>query len=143
VYLDGRKVAVILAHATAGWVLCFATIGIGLAVTTVTPALIVHAIGAPVYFGAVSLVYFTRFGYTTPVRTALVFTGFVMVVDFLVVALVILGSLDMFANPLGTWLPFGLIFLSTWLTGTAVDRRRSRRTEHADSGRREPVDHAA
>jgi hypothetical protein len=56
VYLGGRKVAVILAHAAAGWVLCFATIGI------------VHAIGA-------------------------------------VVALVILGSLDTVANPVGYLAP--------------------------------------
>lgn len=52
--------------------------------------------------------------------TAAAFTGFVVAVDFLLVALVILRSLDMFASPLGTWIPFALIFAATWLTGLAV-----------------------
>jgi hypothetical protein len=117
-----RKVLVILAHATVGWALCFATMGIGQAVTTLHTTLVVHAIGAPIYFAAVSWFYFTRFGYTTPLRTAGAFTAFVIVVDFGLVALVILRSLDMFASPLGTWIPFGLIFAATWLTGRVHSR---------------------
>jgi hypothetical protein len=119
------KVLVVVAHAAVGWALCLATIGVGLAVTTLQPTLIAHAIGAPIYFSAVSTVYFTRFGYTRPLPTALVFTGFVMVVDFFLVALVILRSLDMFTSPLGTWIPFALIFVATWLTGVVVTRRAS------------------
>ena len=38
-------------------------------------------------------------------------------VDFFVVALVINRSLEVFASVLGTWLPFALIFTSTYLTG--------------------------
>jgi hypothetical protein len=71
------------------------------------------------------MVYFTRFGYTTPLATALVFTSFVTVVDFFLVALIILRSLDMFTSPLGTWIPFALIFVATWLTGVVVTRRAS------------------
>ena len=123
--VDSRRILVVLAHAAVGWALCFATIGIGLAVTTLQPTLIVHAIGAPIYFSVVSIRYFTRYGYTTPTQTALVFTGFVVVVDFFLVALVVLRSLEVFASPLGTWIPFVLIFLSTWLTGHAVTRRRT------------------
>ena len=55
--------------------------------------------------------------YIGPLRTALIFTGFAMLVDFFVVALLILRSLDMFASLLGTWIPFALIFISTYLTG--------------------------
>ncbi len=40
--------------------------------------------------------------------------------DFFVVALLINRSLEMFASPLGTWIPFALIFVSTWLTGLVV-----------------------
>jgi hypothetical protein len=40
-----------------------------------------------------------------------------MLLDFFVVALMVLHSLDMFASLLGTWIPFALIFISTWLTG--------------------------
>jgi hypothetical protein len=118
-----RKSLVVLVHAFVGWALCFATIGIGLKVATLQPTLIAHAIGAPIYFFGVSMVYFKRFAYTTPLQTALAFTGFVVVVDFFLVALVILRSLDMFTSPLGTWIPFALIFTSTWLTGLFVTRQ--------------------
>ncbi len=126
-----RRTSVLLAHAATGWVLCFATIGIGMAVTTEGTALVVHAIGAPIFFVGVSANYFIRFGYTAPLATAATFTGFVMVVDFLLVALVILRSLDMFGSWLGTRIPFLLIFVATWLTGELVARRlpgRPRRT---------------
>jgi hypothetical protein len=120
-----RRSLVVLAHATVGWALCFATMGIGLAVSTLQPTLIVHAIGAPIYFFGVSMVYFKRFAYTSPLQTALAFTGFVVVVDFFLVALVINRSLAMFASPLGTWIPFALIFTSTWVTGLLATRPAS------------------
>lgn len=111
------KLVIVLVHAFVGWALCFATMGIGMAVTTLQNALIVHAIGAPIYFALVSLIYFKKFNYTTPIQTALIFVGFVMTVDFFVVALLINQSLDMFASLLGTWIPFALIFASTYVTG--------------------------
>jgi hypothetical protein len=40
-----------------------------------------------------------------------------MLVDFFVVGLLINRSLEMFASLLGTWIPFALIFTSTWLSG--------------------------
>ncbi len=123
-----RKTWILLAHAFVGWALCFATIGIGLAVTTLQPTLIAHAIGAPIYFSSVSMVYFTRFAYTTPLQTALAFTGFVVVVDFFLVAIVILRSLEMFVSPLGTWVPFALIFTATWLTGLFMTRQATKQT---------------
>jgi hypothetical protein len=58
-------------------------------------------------------------------QTAAVFTGLVVAVDFVVVALLINRSLAMFASLLGTWIPFALIFSSTWITGTIVRPRRS------------------
>jgi len=91
--------------------------GIGMAATTLQVALIIHAVGAPVYFGAVSYVYFTRFNYTRPIPTAFVFVGFVMILDFLVVGLLINRSLAMFGSLLGTWIPFALIFVSPFVTG--------------------------
>ena len=112
-----KSLLVVLAHAFVGWALCAATMGIGMATLPIQSALIVHAIGAPVYFALVSLVYFKKFNYTTPLQTASIFTGFVMAVDFFVVALLIYGSLEMFNGLLGTWIPFALIFASTYLTG--------------------------
>ena len=97
-----------------------------MATTTLEATLILHAIGAPIFFLAVSLVYFTRFTYTSPLHTALIFVGFVIGLDFFLVALVINRSLAMFASPIGTWVPFALIFLSTYLTGWAVTGRKQR-----------------
>ena len=122
--MQGKKILTLLIHAFIGWALCAATIGIGMAVTTLETTLIIHAIGAPIYFAAVSTVYFTRFRYTRPLPTALNFVGFVMVVDFFVVALLINKSLAMFASLLGTWIPFALIFTSTLVTGAILWRRK-------------------
>lgn len=113
-----QKAIILLIHAFAGWALCAATMGIGQALLPIQSALIVHAAGAPIYFTLVSLVYFKKFNYTPPLQTALIFTGFVMLVDFFGVALLMLHSLAMFASPLGTWIPFMLILASTYLTGS-------------------------
>lgn len=118
------KIMILAAHAFVGWALCAATMGIGMTITTLQTALIIHAIGAPIFFAAVSLVYFSRFHFTTPLQTALIFVGFVMVVDFFVVALLINRSIAMFESLLGTWIPFILIFGSIFLTGTIVLRTR-------------------
>ncbi len=121
--MNAKKLSIIFVHAFVGWALCAATMGIGMAVMPLQNALIVHAIGAPIYFAVVSLVYFNKFNYTAPLQTALIFVGFVIVVDFLVVALLINKSLEMFASLLGTWIPFALIFTSTYLTGLFTTKR--------------------
>ena len=124
--MNPKKLSIILAHAFVGWALCFATMGIGMAVTTQQNALIAHALGAPLYFALVSVNYFKRFNYTTPLQTAVIFLGLVMFLDFFGVALLILRSLEMFTSLLGTWFPFALIFASTYLTGMVVTRRVNR-----------------
>lgn len=115
--MNRNRIFIILLHAFVGWALCAATMGIGMATMPMQTALVVHAIGAPVFFTVVSLNYFKRFNYTNPLQTALTFVGFVIAMDFFVVALLIMGSLEMFQSWLGTWIPFALIFLSTYLTG--------------------------
>ena len=114
------QIGAILAHAFVGWALCGAIMGIGMQVTSIEMTLIAHAIGAPIIFTAVSMLYFTRFHYTTPLQTAVAFTSFVVFTDFFLVALLINRSLEMFASFLGTWLPFALIFGSTYLTGLYI-----------------------
>lgn len=125
--MNPKKPFAILSHAFVGWALCAATIGIGFAVTTLQNTLIAHAIGAPIYFAIVSQNYFKKFNYTAPLQTALLFLGFVVVVDFFVIGLVILRSLELFTSPLGTWIPFALIFASTYLSGLVVARRLAAR----------------
>jgi hypothetical protein len=85
--------------------------------------LILHAIGAPIIFTAISLLYFSRFNYTTPLQTATIFVSFAIFMDFFLVSLIILGNLEMFASFIGFWLPMILIFTSTYLTGLAVTGR--------------------
>lgn len=118
--MNARQIAILLGHALLGWALCSATMSIGQATMRLQQALIVHAVAAPIFFTIISLVYFRKFHFTTPLQTALVFVGFVIAVDFFIVALTILRSLEMFASLLGTWIPFVLIFASTWVTGSYV-----------------------
>jgi hypothetical protein len=115
--MNAQKFVITLAHALAGWALCAATMGIGMAVTSLQNALIMHAVAAPIFFAGVSLIYFRKFNFTSPLQTALVFVGFVTAMDFFVVAILINRSFEMFRSLLGTWIPFALIFLSTYLTG--------------------------
>ena len=117
-----QKILIILAHAFAGWMLCAATMGIGMAVTSLENTLIAHAIGAPIFFAAVSLVYYRKFNFTIPLQTAVIFIAFVFAMDFFVVAMLINRSVEMFTSVLGTWIPFALIFASTYLTGLLTAR---------------------
>lgn len=115
-----KKVITLLIHAFIGWAFCTAAMVIPMTLISVESALIIHAIAAPIIFTTISLVYFNKFNYTTPLQTALFFVAFIILVDFFVVALLINRSLEMFASPLGTWIPFALIFASTYLTGLLV-----------------------
>ena len=121
-----REGAIIFVHALAGWALCGATMGIGMATMSMQTTLIVHAALAPVFFAALSFLYFSKFNYTTPFQTAIIFLLFVVLVDFFAVALLINRSLEMFTSPLGTWIPFVLVFLSTYLTGLIVVRGKGK-----------------
>lgn len=118
------KIAIVLVHAFVGWALCGVTMGIGIAVTSLENALILHAVAAAVFFSVVSLMYFRKFNFTAPIQTALIFVAFVIAMDFILVAMLINRSFEMFTSLLGTWVPFGLIFLSTWLTGLVVNQRK-------------------
>ena len=119
----GRAAAFVI-HPVTGWALCGATIGAGMATTTMENTLRIHAVAAPVIFIVLSLIYHRNFGHTGPLKPAVLFTAIVMFLDVFVVALAIYHSLVMFESVLGTWIPFALIFLSTYLTGLfAVNRR--------------------
>ncbi len=115
--LTAKQIVIVLLFAFTGWAACGATIGIGMAVTNLRTALIMHVIAAPIYFVLVSLIYFRKFNYTSPFTTAAILIAFVIVVDFFLVALAINRSLEMFRSLLGTWLPYILIFTATWMTG--------------------------
>lgn len=122
-----RRSLIVLAHAFVSWSLCTATMLFGMATMSLSKALIIHAVGAPIFSGLVSLFYYRRFNYTTPLQTAAIFVSFAILVDFFVIALLVNRSLEMFASLLGTWIPFALMFASTYLTGLfAVRSARER-----------------
>ncbi len=106
--------------AFAVWAACSAVMGIGMATTTKDNALLIHLAAAPVISATASAIYFTRAGTSRVAFTAAFFTAFPMAVDFLFIALLIMRSLEMFASPIGTWIPFTLIFLTSYATGRAV-----------------------
>jgi hypothetical protein len=114
---QAEKGMTILVLAFVGWAICAAIIGVGMTVSSQMNALIAHAIGAPIVFAMISLFYFKKFNYTTPIQTAVIFLAFVVLMDFFVMAFAIMRSFAMFTSVLGTWIPFVLIFLSTYATG--------------------------
>ena len=114
---------VLLVHPLIVWAVCGAIMGIGRAVTTLDNTLVIHAVGAPMVTALISWVYFTRFGYTAPLQTALIFFGVVVGMDAFLVAPVFEKSFEMFTSLIGTWVPFALIFLSTYLTGMVCSKR--------------------
>ncbi len=119
------KGIVVLAHALVGWALCGSIIGIGRSVTTMENTLIVHAIGAPIIFGALAWVYTAKFHYTTPLQTAAIFAGTALLMDGGLIAPFVEKSFAMFADPLGTWIPLGLSFVSAYVVGTLRSRSAS------------------
>lgn len=119
--------ALILAiFAALSWALCGSIVFIGRQFWSMETTLIIHALGVPVISFAVSWLYFTYFHYTTPLQTAVIFTLTAIFLDVIVVATFIEGSYAMFASFIGTWLPFALMFLTTYVTGTWIGKRLER-----------------
>jgi hypothetical protein len=121
--IDYVKLLIVSIYAFMGWTICGAIMFIGTAVTSEFIALIIHALSAPIIFAVVSSFYFKKYDLTTPLETAALFVAFVVLLDFVVVALLINKSLAMFGNVLGTWIPFVLIFISTYYTGRKLEKK--------------------
>jgi len=121
--IDYVKFLIVSIYAFIGWTICGAIMFIGTAVTSEFIALIIHAFAAPIIFAVVSSYYFKKYDLTTPLETAALFVAFVVLLDFVVVALLINKSLAMFGNVLGTWIPFVLIFISTYYTGRKLEKK--------------------
>ncbi|MBT8331009.1 MAG: hypothetical protein KJP06_01655 [Deltaproteobacteria bacterium] len=120
--LSLTQLCIVLAHAFIGWAICASIMGVGMAVTTLSTTLILHAIGGPLAFVILSVIYFKHFNFTDPLTTAIIFISFIIFMDIFIVALLIQKSFAMFKSILGTWLPFTLIFLATYLTGRLIQK---------------------
>lgn len=117
IQLSLKQILIIVSLGLLGWALCGAIMFAGMSVMSLERTLIVHAFGAPVIFSLITLIYFKIFHFTSPLQTAVIFILIVVFMDFFLVALIINKSLEMFQSLLGTWIPFVLIFLSSFLTG--------------------------
>lgn len=115
-----RDFAIAVGFGVVGWALCGAVVGIGSQVASMDATLIIHAAAVPVIFGLLSLLLFKKFGAISPLMTAITFLGVVITLDFFIVSLLIEGNFDMFKSVIGTWLPFGLIFATTYVCGSWV-----------------------
>lgn len=118
-----KKFLAPLFFAFIGWAFCAAIMGIGPTITSMRNTLIVHAIAGPLGFGLLAFIYHKKFGRIAPLALAVIFISFVVLVDFFLVAMLILKDFGMFASFMGTWLPFTLIFLVSYLVGkTAIPK---------------------
>jgi hypothetical protein len=115
-----NKSFVFLLHALTGWALCGAVMGIGLKMFSLQNALILHLFAAPLIFALVSLSFYKKMPSSRPILVAAGFTAFVMTMDFILVAWIIQRSFAMFGSFMGTWMPFVMIFTSSWMTGKAM-----------------------
>ena len=120
-----KKIIIILLHAFVLWGLCGAIMGMGRSLTTIELTLIIHATGAPILASIISYLYYKNFNYTTPLQTAAIFVLFIIVMDAGLVAPIFEKSFDMFKSILGTWIPFTLIFASTYITGIIIKSKQS------------------
>ena len=77
-------------------------------------ALAVHAAAAPIIAGALAYLHARCCAVTTPLVTGLVFVGVPAVLDAALIAPFVERSWDMFRSPIGTWIPFALMFLASW-----------------------------
>lgn len=118
-----KKIIILSIHVLVIWALCGATVGIGRAAIGIGPTLIVHVMAAPIFAALISLFYYKKFNYTTPLQTTLTFLIFVMVLDAGLVVPVFEKSFSMFQSAIGTWIPFALIFLATYITGLRLAKK--------------------
>ncbi|MFW9800019.1 MAG: hypothetical protein ACFFD9_06265 [Candidatus Thorarchaeota archaeon] len=124
--MNARESLILIALAVVIYFVCFAVMGISMAVFAedIDLALITHAAAAPFVSAAFSFIYFKRFNYTSPPLTALVIVVTVILLDFFLTATIILQDYAMFYSPIGTWIPFALIFTGAFLVGYYVNRKQ-------------------
>ena len=118
-----RKLGILVLHALFGWGICGMIIAIGRNTTSMENTLFIHAIAVPIVFGTLSWVYFSKFNHWAPLPAASIFLIVPLALDAGIVAPFAEKSYVMFGSLLGTWIPFALIFGSTFLVGVIVNQR--------------------
>jgi hypothetical protein len=111
------RTIVILLFGVIGWAACGVVFYVSEIIFKTYLAILIHFILAPVIFAILSYLYFKYFNLTSSLKTAVVVTGIVITLDFFIVALLIEKNFQMFSSVMGTWLPFGFIFITIFTTG--------------------------
>jgi len=119
---------ILLVPAFVGWALVGLLTRLGASLTSVSYAPITHALVAPAVFSFLTIVYYKKFKTTlSPLRAAIVSTCFVIGLDLFLVTLMSRDSIvAIFENAVGMWLPFYLIFFSTYLVGMYIKGGRTK-----------------
>lgn len=105
-----NSIFVLVGFAVLLWAYCGGLIALGRSFMSMDATLVLHAIGAPIGAAVSAWLYHRWFGQYGPLVTASAFLGVALFLDVFVVALLIEGSFQMFASPIGTWIPLALIF---------------------------------
>ncbi|MHA2380316.1 MAG: hypothetical protein ACXADO_09680 [Candidatus Thorarchaeota archaeon] len=122
--MDPKESLILIAHAITIYFVCFAVMGAGMATLPIDTALIVHAAAAPFVSATFSFIYYKRFNYSSPLLTSAVVVSTVILLDFFLTATIILRDYAMFYSPIGTWIPFALIFSGAFLVGYYLNREQ-------------------
>ncbi len=114
VYLFGLELAL--------WGGCGAVMAVGRRFWSLDTALRVHLVAAPLFAFLLSALHEWLAPEFSALLRATLMTGFVVILDALVVATVFERSYAMFRSVIGTWLPFAAIFAASFAAGTWVPR---------------------
>jgi hypothetical protein len=124
-----KRIGTAITYAVLGWILCGATMGTALALTSEPRALLIHLLAAPVLAAAVTVLYRRRPSPIRPLAWAALLLGMIALLDAVVVAWLLLGTFEMFASVIGIWIPFALIFTTSTVVGRLMDTHWSHRHE--------------
>ena len=114
---------IFISLALLGWAYCGTIMGLGQQFIPMKTLLIIHVIAAPIGFGLLATFYFRRYPSASALFTACFWTGFIILADAILVAGLMIKSFDMFTSPIGTWIPFTLIFCTTYFIGKRTGRQ--------------------
>ena len=112
-------------HAFAIWTLSSALLVGSLFIMPADTAVAIRLFTSPVLAVVVSTAFYGKYANTRPLGVALVFAATVAILDAAVLAAGIARSFSMFLEPLATWVPYALIFVSTWGSGALMTVHRT------------------
>jgi len=115
-----KRILVLLAHGLVAWVLLLGVRALALR-TAPEAVAVVHAVAAPLVAATVCAAYYGRFGFTSPLVTALAMLATVACLDGLW-AFFVEKRLGEFSRSGETWLSLALLFAQALASGI-VDRR--------------------